>query len=372
MRKALVLVLAAMLVLHARAEPAARHYDVLELPAVPSRIAASSLSFSVSRAGERLVATGIRGHILYSDDQGHAWTQAESVPVRSSLLDASFVTPELGWAVGHEGVILHTADGGRNWVRQLDGIELARIGLEHYRALSERYPDDERYAALVDEMQLAVEGRADRPFFRIEMHSAREGLAAGAYGLLFETRDGGDSWLPVMERLELDQYVHLFGYAELPATARSGVTRILCGEMGTVLVEDPSSGHWQRQAFPYEGSMFTIVATPGEALVVGGLRGRVFRSADRGHSWDEVGKPETAAIVAATVLRDGRVLLGAQDGQLLSSSDDGRHFSVLGNGTNAPVSDLIEGRAGELVQSGAFGLKVLVLDRLQHLPVGVR
>ena len=38
-----------------------------------------------------IFATGIRGHILYSSDFGDSWTQAESVPVRSSLLDAASV-----------------------------------------------------------------------------------------------------------------------------------------------------------------------------------------------------------------------------------------------------------------------------------------
>ena len=73
---------------------AAKPYDVLDLPAVQSPLAAHALIYSLTRAGDRFFATGIRGHILYSDDFGQSWTQAESVPVRSSLLDASFPTPD--------------------------------------------------------------------------------------------------------------------------------------------------------------------------------------------------------------------------------------------------------------------------------------
>ncbi len=372
MKRILVLAVGAVLALGAAAEPEAKRYDVLELPAVPSAIAAQSLSFSLTRAGERLIATGIRGHILYSDDQGHSWTQAESVPVRSSLLDATFVSPEQGWVVGHEGVILHTLDGGRTWERQLDGVQLARIGLEHYRALAGQHPDDARYALLLEEMQLALDGNADRPFFGILMRDEREGIAAGAYGLLFATTDGGASWQPVMERLDLEQYVHLFSHAELPAAGDDAPLRVLAGEMGTILVEDPASGEWRRQEFPYDGSMFTIVATGDGALVAGGLRGLVFRSEDRGASWSEVGKPQTPAIVAATTLADGRVVLAAQDGTLLASRDDGRSFEALPAGAQAPVSDLLEGRPGELVLSGAFGLRVIDIGEAERLGATAR
>ena len=33
----------------------------------------------------------------------------------------SFPTPSTGWAVGHDGVVLHSTDAGRTWTRQLDG-----------------------------------------------------------------------------------------------------------------------------------------------------------------------------------------------------------------------------------------------------------
>ncbi len=82
-------------------------YDVLQLPAVPSALASKSLIYSIRKFGDRFFATGHHGHILYSDDGGESWQQAQ-VPVRSSILDIDFPTPELGWAVGHEGVILHS------------------------------------------------------------------------------------------------------------------------------------------------------------------------------------------------------------------------------------------------------------------------
>ncbi|MBI5441414.1 MAG: glycosyl hydrolase, partial [Deltaproteobacteria bacterium] len=81
--------------------------DLLLLPAVRSDRAASSMLLGVARAGARLVAVGEWGHILTSDDNGVTWAQA-SVPTSVTLTAADFPTPAKGWAVGHDGVVLHT------------------------------------------------------------------------------------------------------------------------------------------------------------------------------------------------------------------------------------------------------------------------
>jgi photosystem II stability/assembly factor-like uncharacterized protein len=349
---------------------AAKPYDVLDLPAVQSKLAPTSLVFSLTRAGERFIATGIRGHILYSDDFGQSWTQAELVPVRSSLLDAAFPTPEQGWVVGHEAVILHTEDGGRTWVKQADGRELPKSALAYYEGKLAAEPDNERYSLLVDEMSLALESGADRPLFTVFMRDARTGVAAGAYGMLLRTTDAGRSWVPVMELMDLEQFVHIFDHAQLPGggppVELGGETTpgdlVASGEMGTVLALDPAAQRWRPQDLPYDGSMFTIIATGGEALVTGGLRGLVFHSADRGVTWLEATKPQSGAIVTSTLLADGTLVLGTQEGALLTSRDHGASFTLLEVVAPGPLSDIIEGRPGELIMSGSFGLHVTSLS----------
>ncbi len=367
----LVPVLTALLALPVLANDA-RSYDVLELPAVESPLASSSLVYSVTRAGERIVATGIRGHILLSDDEGDSWRQARSVPVRSSLLSASFTSPRIGWVVGHEGVVLRTEDGGETWTKQLDGIELAEIGLEYYQRKAAAEPDNDVYAFLVDEMRLAREQGADKPFFTVHMRNPDTGIVGGAYGLLFRTEDAGESWYPVMELLDLYQLPHIFDYVQVDSDATVELSAgeapadlMASGEMGTILAYDPESGLWQAQDFPYEGSMFTIVQSASGTLVTGGLRGLAFRSADLGQSWEPVRKPPTGAVVASTLLRDGRLILATAEGGLLESRDDGATFTPIPVPSPQPLSDVLEGRPGELILTGFFGLRVFPLPRQQ-------
>src|SRR2546425_141526 len=89
---------------------AAGFQDPLDVPAQASPLASKSLLQGVARAGPRLVAVGQRGHILYSTDSGATWQQAK-VPVSSDLTSVFFVNDLKGWAVGHDGVILNSADG---------------------------------------------------------------------------------------------------------------------------------------------------------------------------------------------------------------------------------------------------------------------
>jgi len=94
--------------------------DVLDAPSMKTNLAAKSLLLDVASAGERIVAVGERGHIIYSDDQGANWTQAD-VPVSVSLTSVYFSNATHGWAVGHGAIVLHTSDAGETWVKQFDG-----------------------------------------------------------------------------------------------------------------------------------------------------------------------------------------------------------------------------------------------------------
>lgn len=85
--------------------------DTLEQSAQVSTLASRSALNAAAMAGERVVVAGVRGTILYSDDQGLHWQQA-SVPVTVSLTAMCFADATHGWAVGHRGVILATLDGG--------------------------------------------------------------------------------------------------------------------------------------------------------------------------------------------------------------------------------------------------------------------
>lgn len=328
-RKALLSALFAVLIVPWSGAALAQTYDVLQLPSAKTEVADESLIYAIRQFGDRYFATGVYGHILYSDDAGATWTQAD-VPVRSSITDIHFPTPEMGWAVGHEGVILHSSDGGKTWEKQYDGLRYGQEGIAYYSELAEQDPNHPWYTYLVDEMQFAIDQGADKPFFKVYFLDEQRGYAVGAYGMVMTTLDGGKTWIHRLETVENESFYHVFDFAPLPGEKKF----FLAGEAGLFLVADVSGPYEERHArlvtsVPWEGSFFTSIDTVDGAIVVGGLRGQMFRTTDAGDTWTVVEKPPTSSIVDSVRLPDDRLIFVGMAGEILASTDNGDSFTKL-------------------------------------------
>ncbi|MCP5129745.1 MAG: hypothetical protein H6985_09210 [Pseudomonadales bacterium] len=338
----------------------ATSYDVLNLPAEPSELAYKAPMFVIKKFGDRYFAAGDRGHIIYSDDHGKTWTQAE-VPVRSTLLDIFFVNPEQGWAVGHEGVILHSSDGGKTWEKQYDGLRYGTEGIAFYKKMMEQDPDNELYPIMLGEMEFAVEQGADKPFFGVVFYDEKHGHVAGAYGMLMVTYDGGKTWEHRLHNAENENFNHIFDFSPLPEQGRY----FLSGEAGLLLIGDINAQTATRvHSVPWEGSFFATVAAADGAIVMGGLRGRMFRTADEGNTWTVVEKPPTSAIVAETRLTDNTLVAAGVGGEILVSDDDGFVFTMSpASGKAGPIFDLTQGEGDTLLVAGPKGIKSVTLEK---------
>ena len=156
--------------------------DVLDTPAQRSPLAPNAILTGLTRAGQRIVAVGQRGHVLLSDDAGKSWQQAD-VPVSADLVAVSFPTAESGWAVGHDGVVLHSTDAGRTWTRP------ARRPHPRQRPRRPLHQERRRQVARRSE-RFAAQG-AENPFLDVWFDDARSGIVVGAFGLALRTSDGG-------------------------------------------------------------------------------------------------------------------------------------------------------------------------------------
>src|SRR5688572_3889489 len=127
--------------------------------AEPAPLASKALLLDIAAAGERLVVVGERGHVLFSDDRGGTWKQAEKVPTRALLTAVCFADAQRGIAVGHDEVIIVTADAGNTWEKV------------HYA------PD------------------AQQPLLDVWCGDGRA-IAVGAYSSYYTSEDGGRTWAP--------------------------------------------------------------------------------------------------------------------------------------------------------------------------------
>jgi photosystem II stability/assembly factor-like uncharacterized protein len=303
---------------------------------------------AVASAGGQLVVAGPSGYVARSTDNGKTWRQAQ-VPVSSDLVALQFVDAEYGWAVGHDGIVLRTVDGGRSWTKQLDGRQAAASALAWYKKRSAAGDPDA--ATGLEEAQRLIDDGADKPFLDVRFLDRKEGFVIGAFNLALHTRDGGVTWEPLLDRTANPGFLHLYGMAA------NGHALYMVGEQGLVRRWNRETERFEKLASPYNGSLFGIVARDG-LLVVYGMRGNSFSSRDGGQSWNKIDTGSSAGITGGTVLGDGRILLANQNGQLLMGSAMAERFIPLKTASTMPYFGISPAGKDAVAVVGALGVAI--------------
>ncbi|MGO4308550.1 WD40/YVTN/BNR-like repeat-containing protein [Pseudomonas sp. KB_15] len=333
---------------------AAEYVDVLDLPARVSALAINSPLSGMARAGERVIAVGQRGHILFSDDAGKHWQQAV-VPVSADLTAVNFPTATQGWAVGNDGVVLHSTDAGATWKKQLDGRQIGELLIKHYSALAKAEPGNEQWPLLATEGQRLLDQGADKPLLDVWFANDKTGYVVGVFNLILRTDDGGQSWTPFQDRTDNPQSLHL------NAIASTGDALYIAGEQGLLLKWDDSAQRFNAVSTPYQGSFFGVLGKPGEVLVYG-LRGNVLRSTDGGQSWAALDTGLHVSITAGLIDAHGNYRLFTQGGQMLVSQGTGAQLHLVQQPAPTPVAGAAQSTDGALVLAGSRGARTLSAD----------
>ena len=242
--------------------------------AVPARQmprAHDATFLDIAFAGDRVVAVGERGIVIYSDDGAQSWQQAQ-VPVDVTLTAVTFLDEQTGFAVGHQATILRTEDAGATW------------SLKHYDVESNKF------------------------YLDLQFFDGERGAILGSDGELWSTQDGGENWSLDVLAVEEWYQNHLFGIVEL---TEGGY--LVAAEKG-VLYRIDREGNWRSVESPYHGSYFGVLKTAAGDLLLYGMSGRVFRSADGGDSWQEVDSGTEEFLLDGVQLADGRIVLAGLGG----------------------------------------------------------
>ncbi len=194
-----------------------------------------SLITSMEKVGDRIYAVGVHGIIIFSDDDGETWTQASYVPYQNTITDISCTNENMCWATGHDATILHSSDGGLNWVKQYDDYDF------------------------------------DAPLLSIHMYDDKEGIAIGAFALSLRTSNGGESWDYLF--LDDDDYQpHLnYVYGDNQAWRKSAKDEgYAVGEIGKYYISDDRGLNWLVVDTGYIGSYWSgVKVDEGQSLLFG-------------------------------------------------------------------------------------------------------
>jgi photosystem II stability/assembly factor-like uncharacterized protein len=307
---------------------------VLDRPAMKVKEPAKSVLIDVAVTDNRLVAVGERGIIVYSDDAGETWQQAQ-VPVSVGLTAVCFPSPQNGWAVGHGGVVVHTKDRGQTWERQLEGTQAAEMAFENAKAEAGQVgPEDLDAQLMLDNATLMVKDGPDKPFLDLYFETDRKGIIVGSYGLIFKTEDGGLTWRCLMDSVENPEGLNLY------AIHAAGDAIYLAGERGLFLISKDGGNSFQQVATPYPGTYFDIYAYASGELVLLGLQGNAYWSSDQGQTFNQSEVDAAVSFTNVTQYRQDSLLFANQAGMILESRDRGRTIKVIDVPRLAPVSSM--------------------------------
>ena len=331
-------------------------------PADKARLAAQGLVLDVTRAGQRFIAVGERGHVLRSSD-GIAWEQAEFVPVQATLTRVTFAGGRL-WAVGHDSTIIHSRDLGRTW------------SLQHF------------------------EPEWEKPLLDVHFFNANSGVAVGAYGLFMRTDDAGLNW-EVLDMADLvtseaidweeaalaadedddfddgfddfdfmddddefydaamdfDRGCYEFMECHLNAFLYLGNGRqMIAAERGYGFRSTDGGETWEALRFPYGGSMFGLLSIGDGSILAFGLRGHVQYSRDFGDSWEILDSGVSSTLKGGTIDPGGRpFMVGSGAARLRFNPADGR-FELREDRLGGAFVSVIFDDAGRMILAGEKGL----------------
>lgn len=309
-----------------------------------------ALILAMTNASDRAIAVGERGIVLTSASR-QDWQQVDNVPTRSTLTAVTAVGNQV-WAVGHDGTIIHSADGGSTWTRQRSSPYVPGSDDPHNGTplMGVLFNDDKHGFAVGAYAQLLRTDDGGETWTSVDVvkHDAADGAAAKG--------GGNDNWTFKQEDLQVSDEAdpHINGIARLDKDVF-----LMVGERGTAFRSVDGGQNWRRLKLPYKGSMFGILAYDARHALAYGLRGHVLETRDQGESWTEVATGTELSLMGGAAVGDGGAVLVGANGVVLMRNTAAEKFTLTSNadgGVLAAVLPLANAANAELVVSGENGI----------------
>jgi len=256
-----------------------------------SQLSRRDIIFGVHYVDKELCwAVGADGLVLKTTDGGKSWERREKV-TNLSLNDIFFFNDK-GWIVGQDGLILVTDDGGISWDKKATGTEamLFRISFinsdrgfavggkgtilstEDGGEVWKPCPVD-WLSILTDELILG--GVISPNLYDVFFFDESVGWIVGDNGIVFRTSDGGKNW----ELMRIGLFPPLFS-----VFLRNQSEGWAVGQNGLVLKTNDGGENWTEMKVPTERSLFKIRIFDSYGFMAGD-QATVLQTFDAGLTW---------------------------------------------------------------------------------------
>lgn len=241
-----------------------------------------------------------------------------------------------GIAVGSEGTVFVTEDGGRSWQPQEVPTESALLGV----GIRGKHRVVVGQAGLIlvrgadGQWQERSSGTEER-LMNVDVNSDGLMVAVGGFGTMLLSRDAGENWSAAAPQWDtvIDDAASFGGFGPnlyaVDVADDGGIT--VAGEWGMVLRSADTAGSWEVlhvgdvAAQQEDATLFGMYVSDNGVIVAVGQEGAVMRSVDRGQSWHAVATESSANLLSVSDALNGyMVATGMRD--MLISSDRGRNW----------------------------------------------
>lgn len=259
--------------------------------------------------------SGGRGLILHVTNNGQDFTMLET-GVQKAIYEVDFATAEDGVAVGQDGIVLKTDDGGKTWTRNPIELPLLdwQVAQPHYFAVSRGADAQHIWAvgpvgAIIRSQDggetwenlslwcdmsfdnFATSDPADDPESTLRLNPCdvtlngvsfptnTDGWVAGEFGIILRTQDGGVTWqrqrnvhnLPKYTRPELPEEeairqrippLYIEDLFLIDVDFRSAQEGYVTGESGTLLQTTDAGETWTNIPSGSFNTLLSVTAAP--------------------------------------------------------------------------------------------------------------
>lgn len=277
------------------------------------------------------------GRILRSTDGGETWLDRSTGS--RFLKDVFFVDRETGFAVGSQGIIYKTTDGGDNW----DMVFLGGSGYGNFEGIY--FTDQLRGIAVGGggsvskilrttdggETWTSITGLPGAGLYSVSFSSENNAIAAGVSGLLLTTSDKGINWInrnePTIESLR-----SVFFISE--STGKASVF----SSPGLILQTYNSGQTWELLNTGINARLSAIVMTDESTVFAVGENGTIAVSKDDGVTWNIINSGTSSFLSSISFATPDIATVVGENGTILRTSDGGTTWLTQNSGTGRYLS----------------------------------
>jgi photosystem II stability/assembly factor-like uncharacterized protein len=361
--------------------------DLLTLPATNSALATKSVLMAMTPNNDDILVVGERGHIINWQNDNN-WQQQQS-PVSVAITDVTILSDGSKIAVGHDGVILKVDSDSTTWRKVFTGKEITQFKIiqlkQDYQSLEKTISNTEDEDELeeltyqlddltfaIEDNQVALKSGSNKPLLSVTSTSNDILFASGAYGILLNSNDKGETWQLVSNHLENPDSFHLNA-----VIASADDQLYIVGENGTGFHSTDLGQTWSVMTLPYSGSLFGILTSPINTLasstdnpsienihstnnktqlVAFGLQGNIMVSLDGGGQWQHTKLPSNTSLLGGSFSKQGKVFLVGHGGIIVSFDPKNlAALTVKKHPSGAALSSVLV-KDNSLILAGQFGI----------------